>query len=117
MDQPIHLADHLALSSAFAERDGLLTGNGTDWRACLPVLRAGHVTLRELQPSDAQALWAFLSGDQVTQFLSPPPPTVEGFERFIAWARRERADGIQASLAVFVEGFESAVGLFQLRQL
>jgi RimJ/RimL family protein N-acetyltransferase len=80
-------------------------------------LRAGHVTLRELQHSDAPALWAFLSADDVTQFLSPPPPTVEGFERFIAWARRERADGIQASLAVLIEGFEGAVGLFQLRKL
>ena len=33
----------------------------------LPVLRSGKVTLRELQPSDAQALWAFINSTEVTQ--------------------------------------------------
>ena len=90
---------------------------GPDWRDRLPVLRSGKITLRELQSSDAQALWAFVSCAEVTKFLSPPPPTVDGFERFIAWTQRQRAVGAQATLAVVVDGFDTPVGLFQLRQL
>ena len=97
--------------------NGVVTADSTDWRDRMPVLRSGKVTLRELQVSDAQALWAFISSDEVTRFLSPPPPTVEGFERFIAWTHRQRAVGMQATLAVVVEGFDTPVGLFQLRQL
>jgi RimJ/RimL family protein N-acetyltransferase len=81
------------------------------------VLRSGKVTLRELRTSDAQALWAFLNTADVTRFLSTPPTTVEGFERFIAWTHRQRAAGLQATFAVTVEGFDNAVGLFQLRQI
>ena len=29
----------------------------------------------------------------MARFISPPPTTVEGFERFIAWTHRERAGG------------------------
>lgn len=89
----------------------------TDWRDGLPVLSSGKITLRELQSSDAQALWAFTSSSEVTRFLSSPPATVDGFERFIAWTHRQRAVGMQASFAVVVDGFDTAVGLFQLRQL
>jgi RimJ/RimL family protein N-acetyltransferase len=89
----------------------------TDWRDRLPVLQSGKITLRELQSSDAQALWAFVNSSEVTKFLSPPPPTVDGFERFIAWTHRQRVVGTQAAFAVLVEGFDTPVGLFQLRQL
>lgn len=92
-------------------------GVGADWRQQLPVLRSGKVTLRELNASDAQALWAFLNTEEVTRFLSTPPADVEGFERFIAWTHRQRAVATQATLAVAVEGFDTAVGLFQLRQI
>lgn len=96
---------------------GPVSPASTDWRDRLPVLHSGRITLRELQSSDAQALWAFINSSEVTKFLSPPPTTVDGFERFIAWTHRQRAVGKQASLAVVVEGFDSPVGLFQLRQL
>jgi ribosomal-protein-alanine N-acetyltransferase len=89
----------------------------TDWRDRLPVLRSGKITLREMQPSDAQALWAFVNSSEVTKFVSPPPATVDGFERFIDWTHRQRAVGLQAAVAVVVEGFDTPVGLFQLRQL
>jgi [ribosomal protein S5]-alanine N-acetyltransferase len=88
-----------------------------DWRDRLPVMRSGKVTLRELQPADAQTLWAFVNSAEVTRFLSPPPATVDGFEQFITWTHRQRAVGAQASAAVIVEGFDAPVGLFQLRQL
>jgi len=89
----------------------------TNWRDRLPVLRSGKITLRELQSSDAQALWAFINSSEVTKFLSPPPATVDGFEQFIAWTQQQRAGGMQATFAVVVEGFDTPVGLFQLRQL
>jgi RimJ/RimL family protein N-acetyltransferase len=75
------------------------------------------VTLRELTPDDAQALWAFINSAEVTRFLSPPPSTVVGFERFISWTQRQRTVGVQASFAVLIDGFDTPVGLFQLRQL
>jgi RimJ/RimL family protein N-acetyltransferase len=81
------------------------------------VVRSGKITLRELQPSDAQALWAFVNSSEVTKFLSPPPATVDGFERFIHWTHEQRIVGMQATFAVVVEGFDTPVGLFQLRQL
>jgi ribosomal-protein-alanine N-acetyltransferase len=87
------------------------------WRDRLPVLRSGRITLRELEPSDAQALWAFVNSSEVTKFLSPPPATVDGFERFIQWTHQQRISGTQATFAVVVEGFDTPVGLFQLRQL
>ena len=100
-----------------ASNGGVASPDSIDWRGRMPVLRSGKITLRELQPSDAQALWAFITSDEVTRFLSPPPATVEGFERFIAWTHRQRTVGTQASLAVVVEGLDTPVGLFQLRQL
>ena len=64
-----------------------------DWRQALPVLTGSMVTLRELRLSDAPSLLAMLSTEEVARFISPPPTTVEGFERFIAWTHRERAAG------------------------
>jgi ribosomal-protein-serine acetyltransferase len=88
----------------------------TDWRRALPVLRGVGVTLRELRLSDAASLHALLTTRQVSRFISPPPSTVDGFERFILWTRREQAAGTYACFAVVPEGSSVAVGLFQLRQ-
>src|SRR6266853_4740141 len=96
---------------------GAADSASTSWRDRLPVLRSGKITLRELQSSDAPALWAFINSSEVTKYLSPPPATVDGFEHFIEWTHRQRAVGMQAAFAVVVEGFETPVGLFQLRQL
>ena len=61
----------------------------TDWRRRLPVLAGPHVTLRELRPDDATSLLAMVSSEEVARFISPPPTTVEGFERFIEWTASE----------------------------
>lgn len=90
---------------------------GSDWRNALPVLAGKKVTLRELEVSDAPALFAMLTPEEVSRFISPPPPTVDGFERFIDWARAERAAGRYACFAVVPHGMHTAIGLFQLRQL
>jgi len=89
----------------------------SDWRKALPVLTAARVTLRDLRLTDAASLLAMLSTEEVTRFISPPPTTIEGFERFIAWAHRERAAGQYICFAVVAEGSDTAVGLFQIRQL
>jgi RimJ/RimL family protein N-acetyltransferase len=53
----------------------------------------------------------------VSSFISPPPTSVEGFERFIAWAQAEREAGRYACFAVVPAGLETAIGLIQIRQL
>jgi RimJ/RimL family protein N-acetyltransferase len=94
-----------------------LTITRSDWRRSLPLLSSAHVTLRELRIEDAASLLSMLSTDEVARFISPPPTTVEGFERFIAWAIRERESGNYACFAVVPDGLSAAVGLFQLRAL
>ena len=89
----------------------------SDWRQALPVLTSKTITLRELRASDAPSLLAMLATDEVARFISPPPTTVEGFERFIAWTHRERAAGNYVCFGVVPHGMDHAVGLFQVRQL
>ena len=89
----------------------------TDWRAGLPVLTNKGVTLRELRMTDAQSLFAMLTTEEVSRFISPPPSTVEGFERFIAWTIRQRQLGTYACFAVTVAGSDTAIGIFQVREL
>jgi RimJ/RimL family protein N-acetyltransferase len=87
------------------------------WRTGLPTYRGRHATLRELHDSDAAALLVSMSSQEVSRFISPPPSTLQGFEKFIAWAHRERAAGRYVCFAVVPTGSDSAVGLFQLRSL
>jgi len=89
----------------------------TDWRDRLPVLAGATVTLRELRASDASSLFALLTTEEVARFISPPPTTVEGFERFIAWTLRQRSAGTYACFAVTLDATDTAIGIFQLRQL
>jgi RimJ/RimL family protein N-acetyltransferase len=87
----------------------------TDWRDALPVLHGTNITLREMRTSDAPALFALLTTEEVARFISPPPSTVEGFERFITWAARQRAAGSYVCFAVTLDESDTAVGIFQLR--
>jgi [ribosomal protein S5]-alanine N-acetyltransferase len=89
----------------------------SDWRSRLPLLAGSRVALRELELRDAPALLAMLTTDEVTRFISPPPKTVEGFERFITWTHRQRAAGQYVCFAVVPDGLDAAVGLFQVRSL
>jgi len=88
-----------------------------DWRHGLPVLRGSVVTLREPRVSDAAALWSMLASTEVSRFMAAPPPSVEAFERFIAWTLTERAAGNYACFVVVPHGQEQPIGLFQLRRL
>ncbi|MEO8682252.1 MAG: GNAT family protein [Vicinamibacterales bacterium] len=89
----------------------------TDWREQLPVLAGVRMTLRELDLADAPSLLSLLTTEEVSRFISPPPTTVQGFERFIAWTHQERAAGRYVCFAVVPTGGSTAVGLFQVRQL
>ena len=89
----------------------------SDWKQGLPVLQGQGITLRELRVSDAASLLTLLTTEEVTRFISPPPTSLEGFERFIQWAQREREAGRYMCFAVVPDGYDTAVGLFQVRQL
>jgi ribosomal-protein-alanine N-acetyltransferase len=89
----------------------------TDWRERLPLLAGATVTLRELRASDAPSLFALLTTEEVSRFISPPPDTVVGFERFIAWTLRQRTVGTYACFAVTIDATDTAIGIFQLREL
>ena len=89
----------------------------TDWRESLPLLTGSTVTLRELRTSDAPSLFALLTTEEVSRFISPPPNTVEQFERFITWTWRQRSAGAYACFAVTIDSTDTAIGIFQLRQL
>ena len=108
-------------SESIADVNGVIAAaqhvTTSDWRQKLPVLTGSLATMRELRISDAPALLAMLSTEEVARFISPPPTTVEGFERFIAWAHRERAAGNYICFAVVPHGMDTPVGIFQVRQL
>ncbi len=89
----------------------------TDWRTGLPALTGNLVTLRDLRVSDAASLFTLLTTEEVARFISPPPTTVEGFEKFIAWAHRQRQAGQYVCFAVTVKGFDTAIGVFQIRDV
>ena len=89
----------------------------SDWRSGLPVLAAAAFTLRELRTDDAASLLAMLNSEEVARFISPPPTTIEGFEKFIAWTHRERLAGNYVCFGVVPAGLDHAVGIFQLRSI
>jgi RimJ/RimL family protein N-acetyltransferase len=88
-----------------------------DWRTSLPTLRGSLATLRELRLSDAPSLLATLSTEEVARFISPPPASVEAFERFIRWTHCQRVAGQYACFAVVPRGSDVVIGLFQVRAL
>lgn len=88
----------------------------SDWQTGLPVLRGEHVVLRELRASDAASLFTLLTTEEVSRFISPPPTSVEGFERFIAWALRQRTLGTYVCFAITLKGFDTAIGIYPVRE-
>ncbi|HEX6657462.1 MAG TPA: GNAT family N-acetyltransferase [Ilumatobacter sp.] len=81
------------------------------------MLTGASITLRELDIADAPVLFTMLTTHEVARFISPPPTTVEGFERFIEWTHRQREAGHYACFAVVPHGMTAAIGLFQIRSL
>lgn len=112
---PHHANTHWGPEVATRPDAGLVPS--TTWRDGLPVVQGLGFSLRELVAADAPTLMQHLTPAEVSRFISPPPASVTGFERFIAWAQRERAAGRYACFAVVPEGEQTAVGIFQVRLL
>ena len=112
MDTTAILIDDVALELERLEQPRI-----DDWRFNLPVLAAGDVVLREVRMSDAPALQSLLTTPEITRYISQPPSTVEGFERFIAASQRLRASGEGACFAITLKGYDTAIGIFQVRQV
>jgi ribosomal-protein-alanine N-acetyltransferase len=90
----------------------------SDWQqGLLPVLSGQVVTLRQLRPSDAPSLLALLTTEEVSRFISPPPTTLEGMQKFIEWTHVRQSEGRYACFAVVPQGTDTAVGIFQVRAL
>src|ERR687898_1068116 len=84
------------------------------WRQVSPVLRGRGTVLREPRLSDAPALMAALSSDEVGKFIASPPSTLEGYERFILWAREQRVAGESVCFVILPQGCDAPIGLFQI---
>ena len=82
-----------------------------------PILKGAGVTLRELRRSDAATLFTLLTDEQVVKFISPPPTSPEGYERFIEWTIVARPRGRYICFGVVPDGLHEPVGIFQLRML
>jgi len=119
MDKPAILVGAAELESDRLESDRLDSRRRRDdWRFSLPVLSAGEVVLREVRSGDAPALVSLLTTPEITRFISPPPQTADGFERFIAASQRLRASGEGACFAVTLrDSNNTAIGIFQVRQV
>jgi RimJ/RimL family protein N-acetyltransferase len=89
----------------------------SDWQRGLPALRGDQVVLRDLRQSDAASLFALLTTEEVARFISPPPTSIEDFEKFITWAMQQRLLGTYVCFAVTLRGFDTAIGIFQVRDI
>ena len=92
-------------------------GASHNWQQSLPELISDHARLRQMRPSDAPSLFATLTTEEVARFISPPPPTVGAFERFIATMLIQQAAGTAVCFAVTLPDDDKAIGIFQVRQL
>ncbi len=86
-----------------------------NWRATVPTLLNQDVRLRELRVSDAPSLLSMLTTEEVVRFISPPPTTIESFRHFIEWSHRQREAGRYVCFGIVPEGYDVAVGIFQLQ--
>ncbi len=88
-----------------------------DWKSGLPVFKSSRMMLRELVKTDAATLLGLLKTDEVARFISPPPTTPGGFEKFIQWAIGQRQAGNQMTFGMVPEGYDHAVGIVQVRAI
>jgi ribosomal-protein-alanine N-acetyltransferase len=88
-----------------------------DWWQGLPQLQGVRVSLRELRPSDAPALYTTVRIPDVAQQMWPPPETLEAVERFIERTHVKRGLGQYICFGVVPGGQADIAGLFELRPL
>jgi ribosomal-protein-alanine N-acetyltransferase len=93
------------------------TATVVNWRQTVPALSSNGLTLREITRDDASPLLAMLATEDVSRFMSPLPPTLDSFGRFVAWNHDQRAAGQSICFVVVPSGIGSPVGVFQMRSL
>lgn len=113
--RPASITGLVAPTAAPATTDGNL--HGPHWREHLPLLVSSQVMLREMRAEDAPALLSMVGTPEVKRFISPPPGTVDAFERFIDWSNHERTAGRSLCFAAVPQGLSAPVGIFQLRSV
>ena len=77
----------------------------------LPVLACDGVRLREVELSDAAALTALFQLPEVSEYLDPPPATIDDFCRWINLSQSRRAEG-RAACYTLLTGQDEVTGLF-----
>src|SRR5688500_20146011 len=85
------------------------------WRQSVPVLEHDGLTLREIRTGDASSLLELLATKDVTQFMSPLPPTRGSFGQFVEWPHQQRAAGQCICFVVLPPGVSEPAGVLQLR--
>lgn len=88
-----------------------------DWWTQPPLLSGPSIRIREVEAADAAALLELFSDPRVNQYLYTPPASLNQFEGFIEWARREREHAKCVCFAIVPNGLKQPIGLFQLRSL
>lgn len=88
-----------------------------DWRSALPVLRSERIELRQVEARDAEALFTVFGDADVNRFVSAPPKSAAGFERFITETYRQQVAGAALCYVVTRREQGDVIGVLQLRQL
>jgi ribosomal-protein-alanine N-acetyltransferase len=85
------------------------------WTLSLPELQGALVVVREIVDADAPTLYEMLGDPRVAEYMTAPPPSVEAFRGFIAWARQQREQGQGVCFGIVPPGLTRAIGVIQLR--
>jgi ribosomal-protein-alanine N-acetyltransferase len=91
--------------------------HGVGWIDGLPELSGDRIRLRELVESDGPSLCEHFRDAEVGRYIPPPPTTLNGFSRFLAWAVEHRQIGQFICYGMVPEGSRDAVGVFQVHRL
>lgn len=83
------------------------------WRFEPLALTGPRVLLREVRVADASMLWYHLQSANLDETVGSMPPNVLDFERFIEWARSERANGRLLTYCVVDRDTSGPAGLCQ----
>lgn len=82
----------------------------------LPLLAHGEVRLREVHPGDSAALVELFARPEVAAHLSPPPATIDEFNRWISLSQSRRSER-RAACYTLLNGNSEALGLFMALRL
>ena len=96
---------------------GEAPSTGPNWWQGLPQLQGERVMLRELQASDAPALFHTVRIPEVAEKMWPPPASLDAVERFIERTHVKRSLGQYICFGVVPGGGTDIAGLFELRPL